>query len=332
MTQPIEAVGSDEPIVAVEPTVEDRLSAALGTEDETEEESPPVEEEAPQEAEPDEGEDEIELEAEDTDLPPIDAPVSWSAEEKGEFAELPRNIQETLTKREAQREKFVQSKAQEAATSREAARTEALQFASQLKAETVEHLQRYAQQFEINPPDARLYAADPQAYAQQLETYQYAQAQRLQAQRDADTAKAEQAQYQSELQQHEAQAFRQQLEAEIPEAFDPANGQKFIEGLAATAKALAYDENAISQASVEELKALKLVTDWKAKAERFDKAMVKQMERVRAGKGKLPPVSKPGVSQAPGAKAGSQYQKDREAMKRGDKDAELRVLSRFINS
>ena len=104
-----------------------------------------------------------------------------------------------------------------------------------------------------------------------------------------------------------------------------------IDTLAATAEALGYDDNAIQNASVEELKALKSVGEWQAKAAKYDKAMAKQMERVRDGK-KLPPVSKPGAAKAPGAGQNTRYQADREAMRRGDKDAELRILSAHINS
>jgi hypothetical protein len=337
MAQPETAAGGDDFIVPTEPTLEDRLSAALAAEPEEqqEEEEAPPEGEAPDEAaegdEPDAviSEDDIELEADD--LPPIDAPISWTAEEKTKFAELPRELQETVTRREADREKFVQSKAQEAAQARDAARTEALQYATQLREEAIERLNIYAQQFEVRPPDAALFRVNPEAYAQQLEAFEHAKAQREAAQRDAAQIKAARDQELAALQEHEAQRFRQRLEAELPEAFDAANGQQFINGLAATAEALGYDDNAIQNASVEELKALKTVSEMKAKADKYDKLMAKQMERVRASK-KLPPVSKPGAAKAPGSGRASQYQADREAMKRGDKEAEMRVLRAHINS
>lgn len=340
MTQPNEAVGGDDLTVVTEPTIEDRLSAALSDEQpeeqEEEEENPePVEGEEP-EAEAEEVEaDEEEVEIEAEDLPPIEAPISWTAEEKAKFADLPRDLQVTVTRREADREKFVQSKAQEAAQAREAARTEALQFAAQLKAEAVEHLTQYAKLFEVRPPDPRLITQNPEAYAHQLEQFEFAKAQREQAQRDAAKFQEEHEQYQAALQEQEAQAFHQRLKAELPEAFET-DGQinrGFIETLAATAKALEYDDNAISRASVEELKALKIVTDLKAKADKYDKLMAKQMERVRQAKDKkLPPVSKPGVAKSPTAVRASQYQADREAMRRGDKDAELRVLRAHLNN
>lgn len=339
MTQPEKAVGGDDLTVVTEPTPEDRLSAILTEQPEPEQaEAEPIEGEEPEASEEEGEEPEIELTEEDeaeieADIPPIEPPVSWTAEEKAKFKDLPRELQETVTRREADREKFVQSKAQEAAQAREAARTEALQFAAQLKDEAVQHLQQYAKQFEVQPPDPRLITQNPEAYAQQLSTYQYAQAQREAAQRDAEQAAAERDQYQTALREHEAQQFRQRLEAELPEAFDAATGQGFINELAATAEALEYDNDAISRASVEELKALKIATDWKAKAAKYDKLMAKQMERVRAGKDKkLPPVSKPGAARNPTAQRASQYQADREAMRKGDDDAAMRVLRAHLNT
>lgn len=274
------------------------LADDLLGEDEQDEDQSEVDEEAPQDAEP-EAEDEPsdeDVEQED-DLPAIEAPNSLTAEEKEKFKALPREAQEFTARRIGELEKGFATKAQEAAQAREAARTEALQFAAQLKAEAVEQLSRYAQQFEVRPPDANLFRSNPEAYAQQLEAYQYANAQREQAQRDAERATAERDQYNAALQQHEAQAFRQRLETELPEAFGE-GGQKFISELAATAQALGYDDNAIQNSSVEELKALKSVSEWKAKADRFDKAMSKKMERVREGK-TPPPISRPGVSRGP---------------------------------
>jgi hypothetical protein len=70
----------------------------------------------------------------------------------------------------------------------------------------------------------------------------------------------------------------------------------------------------------------------KAKADKFDKLMAKQMEKVRANKGKLPPVSKPGVAKAPGAARQARYAEDRQAMRNGDKDATQRVVDSFFQT
>jgi hypothetical protein len=296
MAQPDMAAGGDGNPADANPATpfEDIAAEMLGEEQEEEQ---PVEDdaEAP-EAEAEPSEDDLSEEDDEPDLPAIDPPNSLTAEEKEAFKSLPREAQEFTARRIGELEKGFQTKAQEAAQAREAARAEALQFATQLKAEAVQHLEHYAKQFEVRPPDAALFRQNPEAYAQQLETYQYATAQREQAQREADKARAEHEQYQSALQQHEAQEFRQRLQAELPEAYlpDGQNNVEFISTLAATAKVLGYDDNAIQTASVEELKALKTVSEMKAKADKYDAAMRKKMERVRAGKSP-PPIAKPGV-------------------------------------
>src|SRR5205814_6698 len=99
----------------------------------------------------------------------------------------------------------------------------------------VEHQQRYAQQFEVKPPSAELFSRDPVAYAQQLETYQNISAKREAAQRDAEKYRAEQVQIQQARQQHEAEAFHQRLQAEVPEVFDPSTGQDVLKELTAIA-------------------------------------------------------------------------------------------------
>jgi hypothetical protein len=318
------AVGgtNDEHVVAAELTPEERLDAAFGAED-TEDE--PLETEGDEPTA--ESEDEIEVEAED--LPPIDAPISWDAEAKAKFAELPRDVQEYLGKRETEREKFVQSKAQEAAQARTAVRNEALQYAAQLQAETAQQLERYAQQLTVAPPDASLYAMDPQTYAQQLQAYQHYTAQSQQAQREAENARAQQAQYEAALAQEEQQSFVQQLSEHFPEYLDPQRGPQLARELSAIANDLGYPAELISQARPHDILAMRQAAEWKAKAEKFDKAMAKQMERVRDGK-KLKPVAKPGVASQPGARVNAGYQADREAMKRGDKHAATRVLDSFF--
>ena len=326
-TQPETAVGSEAtPAAEAKPAdaFNDIAAEMLGEDEEQDEQ--PVDEEAPVEGDEPEADEpsEDDIEQED-DLPAIEAPNSLTAEEKEEFKALPRKAQEFTARRIGEMEKGFSAKAQEAAQAKEAARTEAYQFAAQLKAEAVEQLTQYAKMFEVRPPDAALFRSNPEAYAQQLETYQYATAQREQAQRQAEEAKAEQAQYQSVLQQHEAQAFRQRLEAELPEAFQEGGqtNKAFIDSLAATAEALGYDDNAISNASVEELKALKQVGEWKAEAEKYRKAVAKKMERVRAGKNP-PPIARPGVSRTPDAsrkaRADQAWETVKTAKSRGMKD------------
>ena len=325
-TQPETAVGSETPVDSTADALnafEEIAAEAIGEDQEEEQPEPEDEGDEP------EAEDEPEIDEEDDEpeLPAIDPPNSLTAEEKEAFKNLPREAQEFTARRIGELEKGFQTKAQEAAQARDAARKEALEIAAKIKAQAVEQLNHYAQQLEVRPPDAALFRSNPEAYAHQLEVFEYAKVQREQAQREAAQHQAEREQYLAELQQHESERFRQRLQSELPEAYDPVNGQSFIDELAATAKALDYDDDAINRSSIEELKALKVAASWKAKADKYDAAMSKKMESVRAGKGKLPPVTKPGVSRGSEhsrkAKADQAWQAAKSAKSRPAKDGAL---------
>lgn len=322
-TQPEAAVGNEAqaPVEAEATNPFEAIAEEMLGPDEPEEEE--------QSAEADEGEtpedaEEIAEEVVEEDIPPIDAPNSWDNEAKEEFKKLPRALQETVQKREAERERFVQAKSQEAAQAQRNATIEAMKVAEQIKAEAVQQLQRYAQQLEVKPPSAELFQRDPVAYAQQLEAYQNITAQREQAQRDAERFSAEQAQLQQVRQQHEAQAFHQQLQAEVPEVFDPSTGQEVLKQLTATAELLGFDPNQISDVTA--IKALKVTSEWKTKAEKYDALMKKQMERVRSGKAP-PPIVKPGTARDPQvtrkARGDAAWQQALTARTRPQRDAAL---------
>lgn len=333
-TQPEQAVGSGEPIA---PTPEDRLAAAFGDEPEQQEEDAPEdgaepEGEAPapegEEAEP--TEDDIDDDEAD-ELPPIDAPISWTAEEKERFAGLPRETQEYIAKRETERERFVQTKAQEAAQAERAATKQAAQYLAQVQQQAAEELEWFAQQLNVSEPDPALIATNPALYAQQKRAYDHYSAQRDLAQQKRYEALQQAQQYQAVLQQQEAEEFHQRLSTEFPEFLDQSIGPKVKTDLEATAKDLGFSDEDIFRANAPQILALKRATDWKAKAAKYDALMAKKMERVRAGKSALRPVSKPGTAKSPGAASQSQYQADREAMRRGDKAAEQRVLDAVLN-
>jgi hypothetical protein len=325
MTQPIEAVGGDGNPAEANPATpfEDIAAEMLGEDQGEEEESQEVE----AEAETPEVEDEPELSEEDVEaeLPPIDPPNSLTAEEKEAFKNLPREAQEFTARRIGELEKGFQTKAQEAAQAREAARTEALQHAAQIEAQAAEQLERYAQQFTVNPPDPVLLTSDPHTYALQLQAYQHYQAQGNQAQLDAENARARQAQYIEALEQQERQQWHQKLTSDFPEFLDPASGKQGE--LTALAKELGYPDDLIIRATADDILALRKISELKAKADKFDSAMKRQMERVRAGKGSLPPVSKPGVRQGPDAskraKADAAWQTAKSAKSRPAKDEAL---------
>lgn len=291
-TQPEKAVGGVEEIPAPvndEPNPFDELAEEMLGPDEEEEEAPV------------EGEEEVEesdLAEEEAEPDPYPAPPSLNAEEKAIYDSLPEGAKAFTSRRIGELERAFHAKAQEASNARQTAEMEALRYSEQVQAEAARHLQQYAEQLKPKVPDARLAQTDPAAYAYMLQHYHETNAQREQAQRDAQAAMQRQQAYQSEIDAREQATYRLRLQSELPEAFDPASGQQFIEELAATAKALDYDDNALTRASVEELKALKLAAQWKAKADKYDKAMSKSKERTGA---KAPtPTAKPGTPQGSG--------------------------------
>lgn len=291
-TQPPAAVGS-------EPPVDAKAAATQAFEDIATEMLPPEEEELPVEdegEEPEATEVELEIEEEADDLPPIDAPVSWDAEAKAKFAELPRELQETVQQREAERERFVQQKSQEATR----AKTDALQTATaelaQIERSYASQYQQVAEQIAVNRPHYSLLATDPVEFARQSELADAAEAQRQNAQLLAQ-------QYAQQAQQREAQA-EQAYHAEqhriivdrFPEYADPTTGPKLQQELSAVARELGYSPELISQARAEDILAMRTAAEWKAKAQKLDALNAAKMGKVRAAKG-LPRVAKPGVSQ-----------------------------------
>jgi hypothetical protein len=342
MTQsPQEATvgGSNDPVVAVEPTLEDRFAAFA------EDTDPPADvdpQDDPDAADPavnadDAADDDLtadDIADDDADdeaakLPPIAPPVSWTAEKKEKFAELPRDLQEYVAERETDREKFVQSKAQEAAQTRSQVEQAAMAQIVELQRAAAEQLDQYAQQLTVQKPDPRLIASDPELYAHQAAAYEHYTAQREQAQRDAEQARNQVSAYEREMESREAQAFRQTLADQLPDYLDPTKGPKLQQELGSIALELGYSAEQIAEARASDILAMQKVSQLKAKADKYDTLMAKKMETVRAAKA-LPKVAKPGVAQPKGTAVNARYQADRQAMKQGDAEAAKRVFSSFV--
>lgn len=324
MTQPLEAVGgSDDPIIAAEPTLEDRF-AAFGEEQDEEEEQPP-QGDAPSdtEAEPDLSD----VEIDDADVPAIEPPVSLTAEEKEAFKTWPREAQETLSRRVGELEKGLHSKAQEARSIQQKVEQTAAERIAQAQEANLQTLAALLPEIPGRPP-ASLMAQDPSRYAYLMEAHENAIAQHQYVQQVAqkvhtDRQAAEEAAARDEAAQNEAV-----LREKFPEYF----GDKSAElerSLRSTAVSLGYTEDQLAHVDAVDVLAMKQASEWKAKADRYDTLMAKKMEQVRNAK-KLPTVSRPGVAVGKGVIAGERYQADRQAMQRGDRDAGARVFAKFL--
>jgi hypothetical protein len=329
MTQPSEAVGgaNDLPVVAAEPTIEDRMSAALV---EGEEEEKPKEREGEEASEPELTEEDVaELEAEEQEPSPIKPPVSWTAENAEKFAELPRDVQEYISERETEREKFVQSKAQEAKQARSQAERDALTVIQNVQAQASARLQHFEQQLAVQQPDPALIYEDPELYAQQESAYRHWTAQRQLAQQSAHEAAQMAEQAAREISEREATETRELLQTEFPEYLDESKGPELRTKLGSTALALRVSADVLPKLDGNDILGLKIATEWREKAAKYDKLMAKKMETVRSARD-LPRVSRPGTPQGRGAAENQRYAADREAMRQGDDKAAARAIARFL--
>lgn len=298
MTQPTEAVGGEpvEPVEAEAANPFEQLAEEFLGPDETDEE---IDEEL-SEAEADEAEaeaDQEEAEEAEETLPPIDPPVSWDAEAKAKFAELPRDLQETVQKREAERERFVQQKSQEATRAQHTALQQAQAELAQINEGYARQYQQIADSIQVSEPDPMLQVTDPVAYAQHMRAFQQANAQRNAAQQRA-REHAQQAQWQqAQAEQAEHAEQVRIITEQFPEYADPTSGPELQRKLSAVAKRLGYPDELISQARATDILAMREVANVFDKADKYDALMKDKMAKVRAAKGKPPVTARPGVAQ-----------------------------------
>lgn len=332
MTQPSEAVGggSNDTIIAAEPTIEDRLNAAMTDQVEEKPEEEQAAAEAPLAEEQPEltAEDVAEEEAEPVELPPIDPPVSWTGENKAKFAELPRDVQEYVSQRETEREKFVQTKAQEAAKTRSEVERQAVEAMTNLQNNYAQSIQAMLPQIPAKP-SAILNAEDPWAYAEQLDAHERAVAQHNHVQQQLTQIAQQQAQVQQATRQQLMAETEAALKTDFPEYLDPAKGPELRQKLASTGLELGFSAEQLADVDHRDIKAMRTATEWRDKAAKYDSLMAQKMATVRAAKD-MPKVTKPGASRAPGAVANERYTADREAMRNGDQAATARVFGRFL--
>jgi hypothetical protein len=297
MTQEATPVGG-EASTPVEPTNPADVFTKLAEQEfgVTDEEEQPAEGE-PVEGEPEGADDETAIEEEVDDLPPIEAPVSWDAEAKELFKNLPREAQEIVAKREGERERFVQQKSQEAAQARQTAAQEAQQQLAAYHAQVAQQLQQYAQQIAPQPPDPAMLQYDPQGFYAKEAEYRAKTAQQQQLQQQAMDY-AQQAQV-GAIQQAQAEQAEQHriIVDKFPEYADPTTGPELRAKLTSVAKELGYPDELIGQARATDILAIRQAAEWKADADKYRALQKSKMEKVRAARG-LPKVATPGVSQS----------------------------------
>lgn len=287
-----------------EEILSDVVDGFLGPEEEEEQQEVAAEEagddlgeEAEEEA-ADEGEgEEVEAVAE----PETPLPASWSKEDKAAWANMTPEARAVVARREAERDKFVRSKAFEATQTRQQVENQAREVLAKQHEDHAAALSVYAQQFRANPPDqGLLYTGNPDdvlIYQRQDAAYRASAAQQQQLQQAIAQAQAQAGHARTQAQQADLASDAQRLQEQLPEWFDPSAGPELQKTLQSIGQELGYPDELMQQASSTDILALKVAAEWKADAEKYRAMMGKRMESVRAAKG-LPKMAVPGVKPA----------------------------------
>lgn len=182
----------------------------------------------------------------------IDAPVSWSAEEKAVFATLPPDAQKVIASRESERDRVVTQRTQEAAEQRKAAEA-SLQAVNTERAQYTQNLQvlaalvapELAQYQQIDM--ARLAAENPAQYVQ-LDAQKKALEARIGAiQQQFAAVQQRQA---AEQQQNIGQLLARERQAAVekmPEFGDPVKAPKLVKDISDTALSYGFTPDEVGR-------------------------------------------------------------------------------------
>lgn len=226
--------------------------------------------------------------------PPIAPPATWKAQEKDTFAKLPRDVQQVISRREQERERFVQAKAQEAVQVRTQLQQEALTHVQQLSQQHIAHIQALLPEIPEEPPYS-LQLDDPEQYAQIMDYRRAVIAQHQQVQQMTQTEQQRVQAAQQTLAAIEAQRTHAVLSEKFPEYLDPEDGPKLREELGSIAVELGYPAEQLVNVDATDILAMKKVRGLKVKADKWDALQSRRMSDVRQGK-KLTPTARPGAA------------------------------------
>lgn len=248
-------------------------------------------EDAP-ELEIEEEQDSEEAEPED---PAIGAPASLNAEEKKVFAQLPPEAQQAWAASETRRNAQVQDATTKASQAQRTAEAAAAQADAHAAIRYSQQLATFAQALEPTPPDPALAHSDPAAYVQGLANFNLLKAQHEELVQHVGGIALN---ARSNISQAEVQERVSGLLTH-PKLANAETRESYIAEIKEVAGAMGYDSAAIEQyADVADFRALDKVAEWRAKADKYDKAISRQMQKVRASKGK---TSRPNAAQPEGS-------------------------------
>jgi len=264
-------------------------------------------------------------EGEDDAPPAVEAPHSWSKEDKEAWGELTPAAQAIVARREAERDKFVQQKSIEAANTRNQVANEARDIIVKMHEDHAQKLTAYAQMMTPQPPDERLLYSGNQddviIYQRQMAAYQRSTDQQQQLHQQIAQAQAAAQSAREQSQQAERASDAQRLQQQLPEWFDPSSGPALKETLKAVGAELGYPDELMAEASSTDIIALKKAAEWKADAEKYRALMAKKMETVRAAKD-LPKMARPGVKPSKQQANAARSQQAWDRLKANPKDAD----------
>lgn len=253
----------------------------------------------------------------------IDAPVSLTAEEKAAFASLTPEAKRYVADLEARRATQVQTATTKAAQAQQAAEAAAARADAQAAAKYAQQLKAFGDNLAPQRPDPNLAYENPQAFIAQQAQYEAAKAQHDEFMQQVQSlgSDAETAMTEAEIQTRDRELLT------IPEVQNEATREQFFSKAIEAGKQLGLDVNQIGHATAGELKALRQVADWREKAEKYDAATAKQMQRVRDGKKTR--TTRPNAAQpSSGEKTGYREARARLSQSGDVKDAAL-ALSRL---
>jgi hypothetical protein len=160
------------------------------------------------------------------------------------FKTLPREAQEIVQKREAQREQFVQAKSQEAQRAQQTAEQAAIQQLAEIEAGYAQQFQGLAEQIAPQRPNPALLQHDPQAFYAMQADYEAKVAQQRELQQQAQTyAQQAQARAMQMEQANHAEQHRIIVE-QFPEYADPTTGPELQRKLTSVAKGVGLSRRA----------------------------------------------------------------------------------------
>lgn len=266
---------------------------------------------------------------EPAETPPIDPPVSWDADGKAKFAALPRDVQEYVSKREADRNAEIRRLQNEAARIRQAAEVQRTQGTTQLQSLTKDlHSLAGALQQQVMGEFADIRSLDDEIRLSRENPARYVE---LDAKRKL-LAQAQQAQqvlafqHQQEQDQQRQRAMaegRKRLAEAAPDLMsDDAKGEENRSALFGYLTKAGYSQEELGR--VPDPRAFAVA--WKAY--KYDQAMAKQAQARKAGI-QPPTVVKPGAANGVSNVEGLQAAKQ-QLRKTGSLNDAARVLSRIL--